>query len=252
VTGEATYGGGFEWAPTPRTNVYGNWEKRFFGTGWNYGAKHRTPYFSFAFNSTRDVNTDAQRTAGIGAGAAFNLLFAALTTRIPDPIDRAAEAQRLLREGGIPADLGLPPDFLVGTVFVERRNELSAAFLGVRNTVTFIVYQSTRDALGVQAEPIVASNVQPDTKEWGASAGYSYRLTGFSTLSAVGSWRRTTGESTTSLASDQWDGRLSYVTQLGRRTSGSLELRHSRFNGDNGSTSDYRENAFIASLLMRF
>jgi uncharacterized protein (PEP-CTERM system associated) len=252
TTGEATYGGGFEWAPTPRTNVYGNWEKRFFGTGWNYGAKHRTPHFSFAFTSKRDVNTDAQRAAGIGAGAAYNLLFAALTTRIPDPIDRAAEAQRLLREGGIPPDLGLPPDFLVGTVFVEHSNELSAAFLGVRNSIAFIVYQTDRDALGVQAQPIVASAVQPNTKEWGASAAYSYRLTGFSSLSALATWRRTTGESTTNLQSEQLDGSLTYVTQLGRRTSGSLELRHSRFNGDNGSTSDYRENAFIASLLMQF
>jgi uncharacterized protein (PEP-CTERM system associated) len=251
-TGEATYGAGFEWAPTPRTKVFGHWEHRFFGTGWDYGASHRTPFFAFSLKSTRDVNTDAQRAAGTGPGSAYSLLFAALATRFPDPIDRAAEAQRLLTQGGIPADLGLPPDFLVGTVFVEQRTEASAAFLGVRNSITFVVYRSTRDALGVAANPGVPSNVQPNTNEWGASAGYSHRLTGFSTLTALGTWRRTTGESTTTLQSEQLDGSLIFVTQLGRRTSGSLELRHSRFNGDVGSSSDYRENAFIASLSMRF
>jgi uncharacterized protein (PEP-CTERM system associated) len=248
---KVTYGAGFQWAPTPRTSVHGTWERRFFGDGWDYGASHRTPFFSFDLSDRRDVNTDAQSRTSAGSGAAYDLLFAALTTRIPNPIDRAAEALRILHGGGIPPGLGLPPDFLVGTAFVERRQQASAAFLGVRNTFTFIVYQVHRDALGAGAEGNVPSDQTDNIKERGGSAAYSHRLSGMSSVSAMVSLIRTTSD-TSNLASRQWDGRVSYVTQLGPRTSGSLEYRYVRFDGEGSGTSDYRENAVVASVLLQF
>src|SRR5665213_2023169 len=256
---KTTYGAGFEWAPTSRTKIHGNWEERFFGGGWDFGASHRTPFFALSITDHRDVNTDAQGAAGVASGAAYDLLFAALTTRFPDPLVRADEAQRILRGGGIPADLGLPPDFLVGTAFIERRQQASAAFLGVRNTLTFIVYQLTRDALGASTEltaPAAATGFATNTRERGASATYTHRLTGFSSISAIGSWLQATSDSahlaSAGSLSRQWDGRLIYVTQFGPRTSGSLEYRYARFDSDSGGTFDYRENALIASVLLQF
>ncbi|MEO8976016.1 MAG: hypothetical protein ABI552_09710, partial [Casimicrobiaceae bacterium] len=194
-----------------------------------------------------------QSATSINSGAAYDLLFAALTTRFPDALDRAAEAQRILQGGEIPPNLGLPPDFLVGGVYVERRQQASAAFLGVRNTLTFIVYQVNRQPLGVGDSLTTPPGYLSDTREKGASATFSHRLSGFSSVTAITSWQRTTGESSTrDLTSRQWDARLLYVTQLGRRTSGSLEYRHTRFNSDAGGNSDYRENALIGSLLYQF
>jgi uncharacterized protein (PEP-CTERM system associated) len=252
TVGRTTYGGGFQWAPTPRSNVHGLWERRFFGNGWDVGARHRTPFFSFDVSDRRDVTTDSQIRTSAGSGAAYDLVFAALTTRIPNPIDRAAETLRILQGGGIPPGLGLPPDFLVGTAFVEHRQQASAAFLGVRNTVAFTVYQLHRNTLAADTTGINGPANQADnTRERGASAAYSHRLTPSSSLSAIGSLLRTTSE-TGNLASHQWDGRVSYVTQLGPHASGSLEYRYVRFDSDIGSASDYRENALTASVLLQF
>ena len=171
---------------------------------------------------------------------------------------RAIETRRLLTQGGIPADLGLPADFLVGSAFVERRQEASAALLGVRNTLTFIVYQSKRTALdsgtdlATDTDPDPRTGLTRDTTERGASLVFSHKLSGFSSMTATTTWQRTEGGSEDSRTSRQWDARLLYVTQLGRRTSGSLEFRHTRFDGDRGGASDYRENALTASVLVQF
>jgi uncharacterized protein (PEP-CTERM system associated) len=250
--GNATYGGGFEWAPTPRSKVYGNWEHRFFGEGWNYGASNRSPYLALSYNDRRDVTTDAQsRIGGAGYTAAYNMLFAALATRIPDPIDRAAEAQRLLDSGNIPSDLGLPSDFVVGNSYVERRQEASAAILGVRNTLSFAVYRLTRDNL-VATGPDAPPATTPNTREWGASTNLGHKLTPFTTFNIGATWRETAATSGAPVTSKEWTARTGLATQFGRRTTGSLEYRYTHFDSDAGTNGDYTENALIATLFYQF
>jgi uncharacterized protein (PEP-CTERM system associated) len=252
VEGNATYGGGFEWAPTPRSKVFGNWEHRFFGEGWYYGASNRSPYLSLSLSDKRDVTTDAQsRIGGAGYTAAYNMLFDALATRIPDPIDRAAEAQRLLDSGNIPSDLGLPSDFLVGNSYIERRQDARAAILGVRNTLSFGIYRLTRDNL-VPTGPDNPPGTTPDTREWGVSATLSHRLTGFTTFNVGGTWHNTTATSGPEVTSKEWTARVGLSTQFGRRTTGSLEYQFTRFISDAGTNSDYRENELIATLYYQF
>src|SRR6185312_16057635 len=250
--GNTTYGGGFEWAPTQRSKVFGNWEHRFFGDGWNYGAENRSPYLALSFSDKRDVTTDAQsRIGGSGYTAAYNMLFAALATRIPDPIDRAAEVQRLLASGNIPSDLGLPSDFIVGNSYVERRQDARAAILGVRNTLSFDIYRLTRDNLVATGQDIPPGTT-PDTREWGGSANLAHKLTPFTTFNVGGTWHETTSTSGPDITSKEWTARMGLATQFGPRTTGSLEYRFTRFTSDATTNSDYRENEFIATLYYQF
>jgi uncharacterized protein (PEP-CTERM system associated) len=250
--GNATYGVGFEWAPTPRSKVFGNWEHRFFGDGWYYGANSRSPYLVVSFSDKRDVTTDAQsRIGGAGYTAAYNILFDALATRIPDPIDRAAEAQRLLASGNIPNDLGLPSDFLVGNSYIERRQDARATILGVRNTLSFGVYRLMRNNL-VATGPDIPPGTTPDTREWGASANLSHKITPFTTFNVGGTWRETASTSGTNITSKEWTARVGLSTQFGPRTTGSLEYHFTRFISDAGASSDYRENELIATLYYQF
>ncbi|HEY7904780.1 MAG TPA: TIGR03016 family PEP-CTERM system-associated outer membrane protein, partial [Casimicrobiaceae bacterium] len=167
-------------------------------------------------------------------------------------IDRAQEAQQLLHGGNIPSDLGLPPDFVVGSPYVERRQQASVAFLGVRNTLMFSIFKSTRDILGLGQETTVPTGLTTNTREWGAGLTYSHRLSGFSTLTASSTWSKTDSTSGTDITSTQWNSSVGIATLLGRRTTGSLVYRYTHFDSDTGSASDYRENALIASLLIQF
>ncbi|MEP6657155.1 MAG: TIGR03016 family PEP-CTERM system-associated outer membrane protein [Betaproteobacteria bacterium] len=250
---ETTYGGGFEWAPSQRTDVFANWEHRFFGSRWDYGLRHRTPGLSLSLVDSRDITTDAQRLGTAGSAVAYDLLFNALATRIPDPAQRAIETQRLLQQGGIPADLNLPADFLTSGIFVSRNQQASVALLGARNTAALTLYRLMRTQLeGSAGTPTGLADGRSTVTERGASLALSHRLTPLSSLTALTTWRRTTGNASSEQGTRQWDARLLYTTQFGRKTSGTVEFRHVRADSDFGVASDYRENALIVSLLVQF
>jgi uncharacterized protein (PEP-CTERM system associated) len=253
MTGNSTYGGGFDWAPTPRTKLHADWERRFFGDSWDYRFSHYLSRVSMAISDTRNVTTDAQdRVGSPGYTAAYDLLFAALASSIPDPIDRGNQVQEILRGGSVPPGLALPSNFVIGSSYVERLQQASIAFLGVRNTVTLSVYRNSKDILGLGQDIDVTPGVNQNTLEWGAGAVYSHRLTGLTTFNAAGTWRRTESTSGPEMTSRQFDGRIGLASQFGPRTTGGLEYRYTRFDGDGTTTNDYRENSVFASLLFRF
>jgi uncharacterized protein (PEP-CTERM system associated) len=69
------------------------------------------------------------------------------------------------------------------------------------------------------------------------------------TLAALACSSATSGADITS---KEWTARTGLATQFGRRTTGSLESRYTRFNSDAGTNSDYTENALIATLFYQF
>src|SRR5690606_38328131 len=78
------YGAGLTWRPSPRTNMTGFFEDRFFGSGWAAEFNHRMPRLAWNFSSTRDVGSFAQSLFELGPTANIAaLLDAILTTRIP-------------------------------------------------------------------------------------------------------------------------------------------------------------------------
>ena len=248
---ETTYGAGFGWAPSERTTVTGNWEHRFFGNGWDYSVSHRRPLLAFSFTGRRDAESDAQRASSRGSGISFDLLFNALTTRIPDPAQRAVEVQRLLQQGGIPADLNLPSDFLTNGIFINSDMQASVAILGSRNTTAFSIHHTKREQLR-RTDSFAGAAVNPDVTEYGASGAFSHQLSPLSSMTAILTWQRSMSAANGDLGSRQWDARLLYTTRFGPKTSGSLEFRHVRFTSDLGSSADYSENALTASLLVLF
>ena len=53
--GQSTYGVGFDWTPTERSQASGFWEHRFFGTGHNVLLSHRFPLSSIIYTDIKDV-----------------------------------------------------------------------------------------------------------------------------------------------------------------------------------------------------
>jgi hypothetical protein len=79
----------------------------------------------------------------------------------------------------------------------------------------------------------------------------THQLTPLSAIAASTAQSRTKALDNSTLRSHQWDSRLTFNTRLRSDTLFSLEGRHSQFTND-GTASDYRENALTATLIVTF
>ncbi len=107
LSDEATHaleGAGLTWQPSPRTKVDVQAEHRFFGTYWDYGARHSTPNIGINLTGSQDVLTTAEvifSQPSLGHDMAA-LLDAMLMESVPDPIERARAVQELMVQQSLP------------------------------------------------------------------------------------------------------------------------------------------------------
>jgi uncharacterized protein (PEP-CTERM system associated) len=203
----------------------------------------------WAISNRQGLSTGQYNTGRGNPGSSFDLLFAQFATIEPDPVARAQLVNSFQRANGINPSSSLNNGFLPSQVQLERRREASVAWLGMRSTMIFNVYQT-------QSQPVEATNSLnpndplqgPSTLTWlGAGANWSHRLTPSATVSLSATGQRTTqldGRLETTL----WVGTAIWTNQIDRRTNVSLSARHQAQTG----TSSYNESALLATLNMTF
>ncbi len=85
------YGGGFQWTPTERMNVVGNYEHRYFGSSYLFTFDNRTPLSAASISVSRNVTSYPQQLLTLPpTGNVAALLFFMFASRIPDPAARLA------------------------------------------------------------------------------------------------------------------------------------------------------------------
>lgn len=248
-----THGLGLEWAPTERTQLSLENDKRFFGRGYRYAFRHRTPHTAWNFVATQDATTTTNQLTKNPTGTAFDRFFDLLASQVPDPVQRAEQVRQLLISTGIPPESIPQAGFLATSVFIEKRAEASVALLGVRNTMTLSLFRSESKPVSLNASAaddfVVASRIV----QRGAGVDWNHKLSSLSSLATMLRWERNSGSGTST--AEQTTLRSVSValdTQLSPKTTGSIGLRHVRFDSEGGSGSDYRENAVLASVVHRF
>lgn len=248
--GNATYGGGFTWTPSPRTRLAASLDKRFFGTGYRYELAWHGPSSALSATLSRDVSTSSQ-TLGVNELLSLYLAqVAALAGQIPDLAQRVARVDRDWVAHGLPA-LGQGSSYLSSSYYVERRAQITGSLNGKRSGLNLTSYYAQRDRLPDAA--LIAggddlANYQ-QTHEWGASFYANYSLSPRTSLNLSGSLSRSTGDGGASPASTR---RRSFVaganSTLGPHTTGGLQYRYTSSSG----VTDYRENAVVANLGLTF
>lgn len=251
-----THGYGFEWAPTPRTNVSVFRERRFFGNGHNISLTHRTALTAWKYSDVRDVMIMNQ-SGTVGLGTFYDLVYA-LSATAPgvdpnNPAMRAAWTNLffLMNPGLSPTSI-IPSNFLSSQASVQRQRELSFAITGVRNTVTFMATDVSRQALAVQSVALLGDSFQTSNviNQRGLSMNWSNRLSADSTLAATLMKMDTTGSSSgAGLKTTQNTLTVNLSTRVGPKTTASLGLRHTEFDS---KTNPYTENALTGTLTARF
>jgi uncharacterized protein (PEP-CTERM system associated) len=233
------WGAGAIWTPTPRTSVRLDIDRRFFGRSYTASASHRMARTVWTFTDSRSLETSGS--AGVSTltnYAFYSQLFASITdAAVRDAVVRDFLASRNLDPNGREATAG----FLTSGPTVQRSQNVSMAYQGLRATLTVSVFQTRSDSASQLSS---GSTVQ----QRGFSASLSHRLTSAASVVVTASLQQTpsagaqTGNDLKSIVA-------TWSSKLGPHSNVSLGLRHTQADSD---TNPYQESALIGSIRMEF
>lgn len=250
-----TYGYGFDWNPTERTQISGFKEKRFFGDGHRYNFSHRFPLSSISFSDTRDVSVLPNQFTTVGMGTIFDLFKQICSQRYssqysnPVQLDAVANlcATQELFLRGIPGNTQVTSSFLSSRATIQRRQQLALAMQGARNTLTLMFNRNENQSILASdsvSDDFFANNIN-SIKQRGVTVNFSHQLTGQSNATMMASRQDSSGAGSTiqKVTTTMYQGSL--ISKLGPYTTGSLTVRHTKFDTVG---SPYTENAVIGTL----
>jgi len=221
-----------------------------FGVDWYHSLSftHRTPRTVWKFSDSQDVTAGFGQPVAGTQGTAYDLLFTQFASIQPDPAQRADLVNAFLRANGISPTAQLFTGSLSSAPLRERRQELSFALLGVRDTITFGASQTQGSRLDTTLtipDDFANGNI---VKTRGFSIAASHRLTPTAALNVVGSMDRTSG-STTAQSSELRSISVYWLDRLGPNGTISLSARHSSYSSP---TQPYEETGVSAAVGLRF
>jgi len=246
--GSTTYGGGLRWAPSERTNLSVQGDKRYFGNSYAFKFEHRTAQTVWTLTDTRDVNTDAADAARRPLFTEFDLVYLQLASKYPDPLERAKQAfAEVLRLGKNPLALA-PNGFLSNAVSLQRSQGVSFAYLGLRSTLVLSAQQSDTRRLDPVSSAVDSLSSGTSIRLRSLVAAASHRLTPLSTVSLSVNQARSR-DTITGTQIDLLTVTASVSSQVNARTLVSLGARRAI---SDGGSSNYNESALLATLLLQF
>lgn len=243
----STSGFGVNWSPSETTRLSASRDHRSFGEAHRLIFEHRTARTAWRFSDSRDVSATPNQT-GIGSlGSVSDLLFSQFASIEPDPVLRARLVDAFLQANGISPNAVAINSFLTSALSLLRRQDLSFALLGVRDTITFLASRSeTRrlDKISTVVDDLNASSV---VHQRGFTVNYAHRLTPDYSLGVLASQQNTSGSS--SLQDLRLRSLNVNVTgKVGKLAAVSVGLRRVVSSG----TTPYEETALLGGLTLQF
>lgn len=245
-----TSGLGLDWAPTERTLVSLKKDRRSFGDTYSADFTHRGALSTWKLSDSRNIRVPTPDMALASRNTFYDFISRQLAPLFPnDPVGLAAATEFEIARLGIPANAPFNTS-LTSQAYVERRQMASVALTGASNTVTFTadrsISQRVGDGVVIGLPDDFAAN--QEIRQTGFNASWAHKMTPHAvlTLSALAS--RNTGSSNVETTLRSLSLRL--TTQLGQKTTGSLGLRHTSFDGTAGFR--YDEQALTGSMTLKF
>lgn len=244
-----TSGVGIDWAPTERTNLSLKKNRHTFGDSFSADFSHRTALSAWKISDSRNIRIPTPQMAQVPTGTIYDLLYLQLASSFPDPAARAAETSRQLAQAGIAADAPIFGQIQTSQAYIDRRQQVSVALIGVNNTVTFAADRSNSQRLGTGIGLVDDFALSSEIRQSGFNASWAHKLTPHAalTINALTSRSGGSGNLRTSINSLS----VLLTAKVGVRTTASVGLRQSRFDGSAAGT-DYNENALTGALLLQF
>jgi uncharacterized protein (PEP-CTERM system associated) len=230
---EGSYGVGFQWSPTDRTQVGGFWDHTFYGSSYSVQMSHRLPNAALSANLSRGISSFPQLALAIPAGATVNqFLNAAFATRIPDPAARTQAVDQFLAQTQLPSTLASPVNFYATTLTLQQAANLSVVLIGLRNSVGLSVFYLKSEAISEQGNVLPpALQFGQNNTQTGAGINYGFRLSALTSVGTGASYSTTTVDTSTgpfaNSRSKNANANVSLNTQFGPKTTGSASVGYS-------------------------
>ena len=242
-----TSGFGVSWVPSQNTRFSASWDRRSFANLHRVSFERRTARTVWKFIDSRDVSVTPNQTSLGSRGSIFDLLFNQFASIEPNEAARADLVNTFLRTNGLDPDVIVVNNFLRSVAALQRRQDLSFALLGVRDTITAVATRSESSRLDTLSRGVDDLTAADLVRQRGVSINYTHRLTPAYSLGVLLSQQKTTGQSTSQ------ETRLRFINasvtgKVGRNATVSLGVRRAVSRG----TSSYSENAISGNLTMRF
>lgn len=246
-----THGYGFDWNPTQRTQISAFKERRFFGDGHRINLSHRFPLSSIRFTDTRDVSVLPNQFATAGLGTIYDIFYEQVRQQFPnlDESTLASYVSALLAANGIDPNAQVTSGFLTSRASVQRRQQLALAFFGARNTLTLMANRN--ESQSTFANAALADDLSQNSmvKQQGFSLNLSHRLSEKSTLNALASHQKSTGNGTGTQKATTKLYQVNVSTKLGAKTNGVLSLRRTEFDNN---INPFTENALVGTVTFTY
>lgn len=239
-----TWGWNLRWAPTPRTSLAVNSQRRYFGNSHSVSLSHRLRRSTWTYTDTRG---DSLGASGLALGrpiTLFALYFDLFAAQEPDPVRREALVLEYLRAIGQNPGSLVSVGFVTSSVTQQRRQDLAFGIQWQRTTLNLRAFRNQTSQLQEGAGALPGQAV----RQKGYTASLSHRLTPTSSVSLTGSRQMTPSDGVqpgTGLKSAS----LSFSNRISRQINGSLSLRYTVFSSE---INPYRESAATASLSAQF
>jgi uncharacterized protein (PEP-CTERM system associated) len=246
----AIWGGSASWVPSPRTKVTADWMRHSYGNSHSLNIEHRLARSAFRYTDTQAVSQLPQ-IGQVSLGSIYDLLFQQYASVEPDPAKRDVLVRAFLASNGINPDSQLVSRVLTNAPTIQRNQQLSYTFTGLRMSFVLSATGGWTNRLG--ATTVIAgdlSNFQRIVQR-GVSGTVTHKLTPLSDLGLSYTVIHNSGQGgTTTLPNDIQlrTATISLQSQLALRTQFTLLLRHAQSDG----STVYRENALTANLVQTF
>ncbi|WP_326539085.1 TIGR03016 family PEP-CTERM system-associated outer membrane protein [Pseudorhodoferax sp.] len=242
-----TWGVSADWA-VERTRLSAVVEDRFFGRSHAFSLTHRTQRTAWRLSDNKNVNVTPEQFGRANVGVLYDVLFLQFESIEPDPVRRAILVESFLAANGLNGQTPIDIGFQSSGASLQRRQDMSATWIGLRESVTFVAAQSRSSSLFNTSSGFGDLTNSSFVRQQSFSLSYARRLRPGTSMNVLVSRLRSlgsqTGQSTTMNTFS-----LSFSTQLGEHMSASIGLRRSDFDSP---TSPYTENSIRGGLSVRF
>ena len=235
----ANWGGGLRWTPTARTVVSVNGDRRYFGDSFQVTLEHRMRQSVFRYTSSKDANASGEPLT------LLQLRMRQYQSAQPDVNLRFIQVLQLLHLSGQLANANevVGSSFATSAVTLQRRDDLSYAYITPRTTFTLRATAGTSEIL----DNVASQRGIGFVKQRGLESSLVHRLTPVTNVTLLTQLQRNSGQNQAD--SDLKSVSLNLSTALNRQTTASVGARVGVYSGASNSN---RETALTGSLSMRF